>query len=417
MAEVSQRTKTTRNAGPAITGYAYQFDLTILEILAAGHDADVFVEACEDIDIRAADSATSIQCKYLETQNYSLTAIRDAVMPMLRSFSGGNKWDYRLYIHFSDESVEPPMRLSVDELKICLTEQKRKPIRKTILHYEGIPDDVLDDFVTKFKIIVGPAFRAQRTSVYQALSKAIHGSLKDAEEVHYGNALAHVIDLSISPLEEDRCTTRSAFLAKINKRPALFTRWHRELLGEEKFLRSAQAMLKRSRALTATTRRGVIVGTNGPGESPDVAQMVHLVEFLAKSGFGVGHLTSAVPWTILLDTANEDITAIKRGLAVAGVRFNDGYEDYSFNVDLFDEAPVVNTKPRSSSVARASYSVRLLSAQNYTKHATELKPLKTLISFADLEPSRYTAAVSLVNSAHVPAVGVDKMIAFLRGAQ
>lgn len=416
MVQASQRTKTARNAGPAITGYAYQFDLTILEILAAGHDVDVFVEACEDIDIRTTDSATSIQCKYLETQNYSLAGIRDAVLPMLRAFSNGNKWDYRLYIHFSDESVEPPMPLTVDELKLCLTEHKRKPHRETIIHYDGISDSVLEEFVARFTIVVGPSFRDQRTSVYQALGRAISGSLRDAEEVHYGNALAYIIDLSIRPVEEDRYTTRSTFLAKINKRPALFTRWHRELVGEEKFLRSTQAMLKRSKALAGTARRGLIVGTNATGQSLDTAQIVHLIEFLAKNGSGVGHLTSTVPWTVLLDTASQEIAATKQGLAAAGVRFNDGYEDYSFNPELFDEPPVVNTRPHSSRIAKTSYSVRLLSSQAYVKHASELKPLKTLISFTDLEPSQYTTA-SFVNSAHMPAVGVDKMIAFLRGAQ
>jgi hypothetical protein len=333
---------------------------------------------------------------------------------MLTAFNAGSKWDYRLYVHFNDKSVEPPWQLSVDALKYCLTEHKRKPVRETILHYDGIDDDVLADFASRFTIKIGPSFEEQRRVVYRELTKALRGSARDAEEVHYGNALAHIIDLSVRPAEEDRRTSRSSFLAQVNKRPVLYNRWHRELVGEEKFLRSAEAMLKRSKALTPLTRRGLVVSVHDP--ACGIEQLVSLVEFLTTNGFGTGRLTNAVPWTILFDAANDDIAAVKEGLAKAGVKFNDGYEDYYFNTAIFDQPPVINTRARSSIVERSSYSVRVLSAQTFAKHAAGLKPLKTLISFSPLEPSRYTDA-SLVSSVRAPAVGVDRIISFLRGAQ
>ena len=65
-----------RQADSTIKGYIYQFNKSILEILLSSEDELIIVEGViEDIDIQSVTSTTTIQCKYHEDQNYSISSI------------------------------------------------------------------------------------------------------------------------------------------------------------------------------------------------------------------------------------------------------------------------------------------------------------------------------------------------------
>lgn len=53
-----------RTAIDTITGYYYQFDYYILQLLNCSGNDEVCIEAIEDVDIRIADETTAVQCKY-----------------------------------------------------------------------------------------------------------------------------------------------------------------------------------------------------------------------------------------------------------------------------------------------------------------------------------------------------------------
>lgn len=415
MTEAEKNDGASRAAGPAITGYMYQFDLTILEILKADTGEQITVEGCEDIDITDGISSESIQCKYLAARKYSLPSIREPVLLMFREFIDGRKCDYRLYVHFGSDGTLPPLQLEIEDLKKCLTEQKRKPPR-TILHYMGVQDSVLQEFVDHFSITVGPLFSVQREQARAALANELGGSLKDAMDLHHANALTCVIELAMLPNENDRRITKKDFLARINKRPMLFSRWHQEFLGETKFVRSAQMELKRSGALTPVKRRAVIIDVNGASQGSFLGEAAGAIEALASEGFGLGQLTSANPWTILLDGTDADITAVKAQLAGDGIAFNDGYEGYSFNARLFDLDPVLNTKNGLSKITATSYAVRVVGAETYQKHVDELRAPSTLIGFSKLDPS-HCVSDSVLNLVHVPTVRYNQIVSFVRGAR
>lgn len=52
-----------REAIDTITGYFYQFDKTILELLSLENDLEsICIEGIEDIDVIGADSTSAVQC-------------------------------------------------------------------------------------------------------------------------------------------------------------------------------------------------------------------------------------------------------------------------------------------------------------------------------------------------------------------
>jgi hypothetical protein len=376
---------------------------------------EITVEGCEDIDSNNGVTAESTQCKYFASRKYSLSGLREPLLPMLRSFAAGKTWKYTLYVHYPD-STGAPDRLTVNELKQSLTEQKRKP-PSTVLHYKEYNDVVLQDFVDNFNLVIGPSFEQQQDNVHQALKAHVGGSIDDARYLHYGNSLACVMDLAMEPNQADRTITRSTFIERINKRPALFDQWNRELLGKEKFIRATQSRIKKAGLLAPTRRRLIVIDATGAASQNSVAsKMFHIVETLATDLYGPGTLKSHKPWTILLEGDLEDVIEVKRQLATAGITFNDGYEDLEFNPTLFNADPIINTKGGSRKIEKTSYHIRLVRAQTYIKYGPSLNTPTSMVNFSNHPLSRYgdTGAVYVLG---LQMINVEEILSFLKGTQ
>ncbi|MBV7539394.1 hypothetical protein KW842_26840 [Duganella sp. sic0402] len=98
---------TNRSANATIKGYFYQFDHTVVQVLSAPSPASVVtVEGIEDVDLAAGGESVLTQCKYYEGTEYNHSAIKDAVIHMLRHFKesgglAGPPFRYRIYGHYS----------------------------------------------------------------------------------------------------------------------------------------------------------------------------------------------------------------------------------------------------------------------------------------------------------------------------
>lgn len=374
-----------RAANATITGFAYQFDLTTLTILNADPSATVVVEGCEDVDVLRKGTGVAVQCKYLEASAYSLPRLRKAIVPMLRAFAAGQKWDYRLYVHFGDPTGIPPT-LTLAELRECLTENKRG---MSAVHYDaGISAAVLAAFLRRFTIHSGDTFAEQQREVQAALASALSASTEDVSDLHYPSAVALVMELAMQPAVANRRITRATFLELLNKRPAMYTRWYREHLGLERF----KTLIKRRiRAvdLLASTKRRMIILESPPPVGDNLAKVSHVVEMLATKMYGPGKLSSAKPWTVILLADDDEVLAIKKRLLSAGIVINDGFETVEFNSALFERDAIINTKGRSKIIEKTSYDIRVLAAHTYETHRAQLRPPAVAISFADVSASAF----------------------------
>lgn len=369
-----------RAATASIAGYAYQFDKTILEILAAGAGVEVTVEGYEDVDLRTASKNTAVQCKYHAAGSFSLRGIRDPLLLMLRSFAAGRRWRYVLYAHYGSQKATVPTTLTVEDLKNALTEDKRKPEIK-IRHYDAFDEHVLAAFVQHFEIRQGPDFVTQRSMVSTALANALSSSAVDVAELHYPDAFCTVMDLAMEEHPAARVITRREFVESLDKRQGMFLRWHHEFLGTERFVNAINRQIKSLGLLGSKRHRTLILGADEIESGTDALDIANLITATAGVGFGPGKLSTARPWTVVLDADRNRTLEIKAQLVGLNLVFQDGFEHVEFSPALFDRPVLFNVAKAGSSVTATSFDVRVISLETYVAHLQRLAPPEVLLIF------------------------------------
>lgn len=98
----------SRVADSTITGFLYQFSVTLEHLLKSNVNDEVFIEGkIEDIDIDNGEGIKAIQCKYHESEEgYTLGKVYKPILQMLKTYMENenqpspNEIDYILYAHF-----------------------------------------------------------------------------------------------------------------------------------------------------------------------------------------------------------------------------------------------------------------------------------------------------------------------------
>lgn len=371
----------SRSANASISGYHYQFDKSILELLTRAPNETITLEGIEDIDINTA-LPTSVQCKYYSAQSYQPSQLRESLQAMLLH-SKKDKAERRYLIYFHCREKFPPSTLTRDEIKQILT-YKAKRIQH-VFHQENDIDDLqIDKFLQSLIIERAKSFEDQRDEVLRTITKALSCSDVEAEEFYYPRALDLVITTATKQTFSERTITSASFLAGVRIREVLFTIWHHNLLGKEKTQRYHKAAIRRSRAHLPNKRRLLFLSTQTINR--DIAyNLGTLITTLINHAYRLGQaLYDAQPWTIAADIAIADLDVLKRALLDQGIEYNDGHEALGFFPKHFNRAPVINRATtiggRSTNrISLASYSVRLISATTLRAHAATI-PVDVLIA-------------------------------------
>jgi hypothetical protein len=351
----------TRSAHAAVKGYEYQFDRTVIELLAAKPADLVEIEGIEDIDLHSAGQSCGSQIKYYESQKYtSPKSLRDPVLLMLEHFRTGARWNYVLHVHFGVPG-ELPTAFSLDEMKTCLTKEERKS--KTVIEYfAGIDDELLQDFCDRVAIRSGDSFDEQQNTLVDELAKALNCSTDEVLAIYIAKARDFVHEKARSADSATRKVTRANLLEFLDVREMLFDRWHLEKLGELKYVAAQVALLKRGEFNDPKRLRGLSVELTGSNY-----QALMDITTSAASTY-VGKLKNAKPWTIIVDCDEELLTKFKIELIQNATAFNDGLEAIQFSTDALSRMPVVNLIGASDKIKEASYTVRVVSESNFRKH-------------------------------------------------
>ncbi len=393
-------------------GYAYQFDLTTLEVLAADDQDTIVVEGCEDIDVDRKAGQESVQCKYLAAGKYSLAGLRKPLLPMLRAFVDGRHADYRLYVHYGDPTGVP-WTLTVKELKQALTEHKRSrstPIR----YYAGVEDVTLEAFLESFTIQSGPEFYEQQGQVCSALRAALGTTAEDVRDLHYPKAVSIILDLAMQPNASQRRITRPEFITLLDKRPELYTRWHAEIVGADRMRTLLRRRIKTVGLLARDRRRLIVLAPPGTGAAAGLVKIAELVEKLATTDYGEGKLSSAKPWTVVYDAPEAEVLKLKRRLLDLGVAYHDGFETVQFSPAMFSREPKINTYASSQKIKSTSYDIRVVSAVTYRAHIAELESPSVAISFTGSPAGDFVAGDS-AQTLDVPGTLPEDILDLLGG--
>lgn len=189
------------------------------------------------------------------------------------------------------------------------------------------------------------------------LQVALGGSGDDAIELHYPNAVSFVLNMAAKVDEAARTVMRSTFVESVDKRQALFTRWHREFLGPVQYLKSAEKRIDSLGLVKA--KRMAIIGAQELDSYSATTRPIDLIKQLSELRFGVGRLANAKPWTVIVEADGKALADIKASLVRAGMVFADGYEDLDFNSEIFDRPVLINTGKENKKISAVSYDLRL----------------------------------------------------------
>jgi hypothetical protein len=161
----------------------------------------------------------------------------------------------------------------------------------------------------------------------------------------------------------------------------MFTRWHREFLGQACYLKVVARQIKAQGLTKCTVRRTLVLGADEIASGSSITSAPDLLAALATTGFGTGKLRDARPWTVVLEASADTMREIKAALVRQGVMIHDGFEDLCFSSKFFDRGPIINTGAKGSRIAATSYDLRVLRLDTYARHADTLDPPGTLLTF------------------------------------
>jgi hypothetical protein len=355
-----------RSAHASIRGYCYQFDRTILEVLGAGTDTEILVEGLEDVDLLSPRGTTAVQVKYWASKKYSTPrSIHEPVELMLDAYSQGKNHGFILHVHFGQESY-PPETLTLDELRACLTRRTTKGGVQIHRDYEKYSEETLIGFTTRLIIRSGGDFESQNRSTKKQLAQHLSASDQDVDDLHYASALTHIQSLAMNPDINKRKINRSDFLERISTRQALYTRWHVETVGADRYATGLARRLKQLKALAPNKNKAVVISI-----AQDEVEAQALACRLAVSEYGPGKMYTATPWTLVVDGTSDQIHRIKLAVLKKGVGLNDGYETISFQTSAFGARPVVNRRGGGSIIKLASYTIRIISMTSFREFIKE----------------------------------------------
>jgi hypothetical protein len=215
-------------------------------------------------------------------------------------------------------------------------------------------------FISRLEIREGAEYKVQQAAAISALAEGLGGSILDVQDLHYGNALALVQELAMKRNVEDRKIKRPDFIARLDKRTLLYDRWHQEVVGLDLYMASVARRIKTGGQLKVIRQRGLVLST-----SLTTDKIASLIVHLGHRQYGVGKMHTAKPWTVILLGPPEEVRDIKTELLQRNVRFDDGYEELTFQPEMFGRLPIVNTNGASAIIAKTSYDVRVVGISSF----------------------------------------------------
>ena len=344
---------TSRSANATIKGYFYQFDHTILKILQTSSDnSSVVIEGIEDVDIEDGSDSVLVQCKYYEGTEYNHSVIKEAVIQMLRHYHKAGcllqqQLRYCLYGHYRTGHDKLTQPFNLDFLKKHFLTYTDKSKTKQLEHVRlGITDAQLAHFQTLLEInINAPSYEIQQSQVMALLKSQVPSCQdEDAQAFYYPNAINVIQGLAIMTDMNDRKITKANFLANINCKEIIFSRWLHQKFGDEHYAKS----IKRRHFKFASTKvpcasRIFVIDTNGEF---DISKVASLLVKLGRRFSHVEHKSTPqkdrfCPYVLLRDLPPQDMVALKKNLLQQGIKFVDGYPflGADFDPKLIASAP------------------------------------------------------------------------------
>lgn len=368
----------SRSADYTISGFLYQFNKTLVEILNSRDDEEITIEGIvEDIEVSTPLLTKAIQCKYHESQEiFNFSTVYRPVLQMMSHFHDNNLKDiqYILFAHFPNEQSGSSKQLTKADIETILTTENTKLQTYT----SKLKDTVdIDKFLSRFRFEFGPSINVLVTEVNNLLESSGFSSA-DVEPLIYPNAIQIVAELSTKHTSTERKIKKSDLLRNLTSiRTTAISRWTRELKTFEQILKLRRKQLSTNLKKNSRTRYFFINDTDLDEFGNGIITFIS--EYLEKYHFKVLH---DQPPLFYLRCSEETFDDIRIRLHKKGIKFNDGFVTATFfdKNRLFIE-PI---RGKIGSTVTAEFSLRILRCENNVHLLNEVK-CDDFFIFGDLE--------------------------------
>ena len=318
----------TRDAIDTITGYYYQFDYYILQLLRCKNKIDqVTIEGIEDVDVETDTGLTAVQCKYCSKTEYNHSVIAKPIRWMVRDFASrkltGNYISYKLYGFYESGHDKFPGNITVEFAKTNLftyTEKKTKHV----LHSElGISDQDIQVFIDHLTVdIHAKEYKTLESEVISGIKK--HFRCTDATaEYYYNNALRFVKSIATKQSVVDRTLSKQDFLDAINQREILFDDWYLTIRGESEYAKAIKGKYFTCTAISPYERFFLI----DCDDDISLSEIKKLIQNISKkwSRLSKREATPFCPYVCLNGLSEDHLIQLKTLLHDEGTGINDGH--------------------------------------------------------------------------------------------
>lgn len=319
-----------RDAIDTITGYYYQFDYYILQLLEVKNQYDtVMIEGIEDVDILEENELTAVQCKYYEKTEYNHSVIAKPIRLMLKDYANRlslkDNIRYKLYGRYKAGHNKYPGALSVDFAKRNLFTYTENKV-KHVLHLElSLSDADLEDFLSKVDVdIYANNYKEQQTKVIKKLGTVFRCSDFEAEYFYYNNALRFVKEVATQQNAKDRSVSQKLFLSKINNKKMLFDKWYLQFKGVREYCSEVRKQYF-SPSNISPYERFFLIECDGLIDDNKLTSLIVKISH-NWSKLSKREVHTFCPYIYLHGISKERLIKLKKKLQQDDVRFWDGYD-------------------------------------------------------------------------------------------
>lgn len=368
----------SRSAEASIKGYNYQFLHTIKDILENESDTDEnTIEGTEDLDILKEKGLDLIQYKYHEEQSYQNSKVAKPISLMFKYYLE-NKTDentnYKLFIYLkTTELPDITVNTITDILKI---KESRKILSSTDteLTLEDIDNysSEITTFITKLSWKLTQKYNELENDIISIFETSLSLSNEEAKIVYFSNAIKIINDLAIQSDANNRKITKRNLLSKLNLcKNILYTSY---ILREKSFADLRKIVKRRKTALNIKKNSSThIVHIHNINRDNINSLIIDLVKkFCFKD-----NRSDFTPLVLIISKNNSEYQNFKKSLYEyidqSLLLVNDGTEDYTFNINLFNSKPLIVKNKAGNKINHASFNFKLLSEEVYNNNQSNIK--------------------------------------------
>jgi len=303
-ADIKPKAKTDDGGYYAIKGFLYQFDKTLIEVIANPQTKIAF-ENRQDIDY----DDYVLQVKHKETQDYTPSKLRKPIEKLIELFSRETTTKICLYCHFRNRTTQD-WHLTLSELDSIVSDSAKK----------CYSDSVRKQFIRAFTIRFSEDYETQFEQTLYLIKSVF--SLRNYEEaiLYHSIFRSKLLDRCLLPIQE-RCVCLcdlKQFLE--DTEVTVFHAAYSKYIGADKYIKLIKKRYFTFSAPNIDNFERLFVI-----ESDSVTNQVDLIKIanrLVKKFYRKGK--SPQPYIVFRNLTHDSLKQLKQDLFDSGVHFFDG---------------------------------------------------------------------------------------------